>query len=185
MSIIYTMICKDKDKILCEYTEYHGNFEQISRGLLKNVLSSYKATFSYDDTFYFHYLDYNRITIMSMTDNKFNSDISFSFLEDVKDTFFNIFSYQEIDSAISYSLNSKFDNILKKKMDYYNKHFQIKNNNNNNSNLSTIDSNVCLSNENGGKIALIVRKFDSSIQSSNYFNGVNINLNFRKQNKED
>ena len=49
MSIVYTLISKSFDKVLCEYTEYHGNFEQISRSLLKNVKLNHKATFSYDD----------------------------------------------------------------------------------------------------------------------------------------
>jgi hypothetical protein len=49
MSIIYTLISRDTDKILSEYSEYHGNFEQISRHLLKRVQKDNTATFSYDD----------------------------------------------------------------------------------------------------------------------------------------
>ena len=50
MSIIYTLIAKSNDNVLCEYTEYHGNFEQISRTLLKKVKANKTATFSYEDT---------------------------------------------------------------------------------------------------------------------------------------
>jgi hypothetical protein len=49
MSIIYALVAKSHDKVLCEYTEYHGNFEQVSRGLLKNIQKDTRATFSYDD----------------------------------------------------------------------------------------------------------------------------------------
>jgi len=49
MSIVYTLICKGADKVLCEYTEYQGNFEQVSRSLLKKVESESRATFSYAD----------------------------------------------------------------------------------------------------------------------------------------
>jgi hypothetical protein len=49
MSLIYTLISRENDKVLCEYSEYHGNFEQISRGLLKKVQKDHRATFSYDD----------------------------------------------------------------------------------------------------------------------------------------
>jgi hypothetical protein len=49
MSIIYTLIARDSDKVLCEYSEYHGNFEQISRSLLKKVQKDHRATFLYDD----------------------------------------------------------------------------------------------------------------------------------------
>lgn len=49
MSIVYTLICKGTDKVLCEYTEYQGNFEQVSRSLLKKVQTDSRATFSYAD----------------------------------------------------------------------------------------------------------------------------------------
>ncbi len=49
MSIVYTLICKGADKVLCEYTEYQGNFEQVSRSLLKKVELESRATFSYAD----------------------------------------------------------------------------------------------------------------------------------------
>ena len=49
MSLIYTLIAKSFDMVICEYTEYHGNFEQVSRNLLKNVKAEYRATFCYDD----------------------------------------------------------------------------------------------------------------------------------------
>ena len=45
MSIKYSLISKENDKVLCEYTDFIGNFEQISRQLLKKV----KATFSVVD----------------------------------------------------------------------------------------------------------------------------------------
>jgi hypothetical protein len=48
--IIYSLIAKGTDKVLCEYTDYHGNFEQVSRNLLKKVESNYRATFAYEDT---------------------------------------------------------------------------------------------------------------------------------------
>jgi hypothetical protein len=51
MSIIYSLIAKGNDKVLCEYTEYHGNFEQISRSLLSKIQKNHRATFSYDDAY--------------------------------------------------------------------------------------------------------------------------------------
>ena len=35
MSIIYALVAKNDDQVLCEYTEYKGNFEQISRTILR------------------------------------------------------------------------------------------------------------------------------------------------------
>lgn len=48
MSLIYSVIAKDS-VILCEYTEYRGNFEQVSSGLLKKVQRNTRAVFSYED----------------------------------------------------------------------------------------------------------------------------------------
>ncbi len=47
MSIVYTLICKGRDKVLCEYTEFQGNFEQVSRNLLCKVQPETRATFNY------------------------------------------------------------------------------------------------------------------------------------------
>lgn len=46
MSIVYTLISKG-DRVLAEYTDYQGNFEQVSRNLLKKTEKDKRATFSY------------------------------------------------------------------------------------------------------------------------------------------
>lgn len=50
MSIKYSLISKEKDKVLCEYTDFIGNFEQISRELLKKVKPESRGTFLYEKT---------------------------------------------------------------------------------------------------------------------------------------
>ncbi len=50
MSIIYTLIAKSSEKVLCEFTDHHGNFEQVSRSLIRKSQKDHRATFSYDDT---------------------------------------------------------------------------------------------------------------------------------------
>ena len=47
MSIKYSLISKENDKVLCEYTDFIGNFEQISRQLLKKVKADSRGTFVY------------------------------------------------------------------------------------------------------------------------------------------
>ena len=49
MSLIYSLISKGTDKILTDYTDMQGNFETISRTLLKSAKANFKATFSYED----------------------------------------------------------------------------------------------------------------------------------------
>ena len=49
MSIIYALVAKEKTKILTEFTDYGGNFEQMGQKLLEKVSNNFKATFSYHD----------------------------------------------------------------------------------------------------------------------------------------
>ncbi len=51
MSIIYTLIARSADKVLCDYTEYDGNFSQASVNLIKSVQKNHRATFSYDEAY--------------------------------------------------------------------------------------------------------------------------------------
>lgn len=48
MSIIYALISKAHDVVLCEHTEYAGNFQQISRVLLRKIKSNVKYSIEYD-----------------------------------------------------------------------------------------------------------------------------------------
>ncbi len=57
MSIIYSLIAKDKDVILCDYSDYTGNFEQITLKLLKKTQPESIATFSYNN----EYTNFNKI----------------------------------------------------------------------------------------------------------------------------
>jgi hypothetical protein len=50
MSLIYTLISKGQDKILADFTTYTGNFELISKTLMKNTKVNYRASFSYENS---------------------------------------------------------------------------------------------------------------------------------------
>lgn len=47
MSIIYALVAKDGTKILADYTDYGGNFEQMTLKLLNKVSDNHRATFAY------------------------------------------------------------------------------------------------------------------------------------------
>ena len=48
MSILYSLISKDFGVVLSEYTKYSGNFQQITRMILKKVHPNTKYTIEYD-----------------------------------------------------------------------------------------------------------------------------------------
>jgi hypothetical protein len=45
--IIYTVIARDPNIILCDYTEYSGNFQQISAILIQKLDDNYNARIKY------------------------------------------------------------------------------------------------------------------------------------------
>lgn len=49
MSLIYALIAKEKTKILTEFTDYGGNFEQMTIRLLQKVAECHRATFAYNN----------------------------------------------------------------------------------------------------------------------------------------
>ena len=53
MSIIYAMIAKNDDQVLCEFTEYKGNFEQISRTILRKIQKNSRGALTYDESYNF------------------------------------------------------------------------------------------------------------------------------------
>ncbi len=113
-----------------------------------------------------------------MCDDKLTQDSAFAYLEDLKSSFLQTFNTREIESAYAYSLNEKFKDNIRGKMNYYN------------ANLNESDSvsklkkgvmdykdNILQANdilmERGEKINLIVRKADNlRTESMNYYGSV-------------
>jgi hypothetical protein len=48
MSIILSIIAKQPDNVLCEYTDYSGNFQQVSRLVLQKVNQNTKCSINHD-----------------------------------------------------------------------------------------------------------------------------------------
>lgn len=46
--MIYCCISKNKKSVLCEYTEYNGNFHQVSSRILEKVDSEDNFSLNYD-----------------------------------------------------------------------------------------------------------------------------------------
>lgn len=55
-----------------------------------------------------------------MCDSTYPVETAFEFIDVIKDIFSKTFSIDEINKAYAYSLNQKFKDILKQKMDFYN-----------------------------------------------------------------
>ena len=117
MSILYALISKNLDKVLCDYSEYNGNFQLITRKLLPKVQPNKKFTIEYDN-YKYHYINQDDLTYLCMTSN-FPEDIAFGFLIDIQKQFLEAYDLEQIKTSNSYSLES-FKDKLKKLMAYYN-----------------------------------------------------------------
>ena len=49
MSLIYTLIAKEKTKVLCDFTDHTGTFEQMALKLIQKTQENHRATFAYGD----------------------------------------------------------------------------------------------------------------------------------------
>jgi len=128
MSIIYTIIAKDNEKILCDYTQYKGTFEQYTQNLIKKTNNIPKATITFND-YFFHYISNNNLIYMCMAEKNYPIDTAFEFLEVIKENFENTYTKNQIIQAYAYSFNNEFKHIIQSKMNYYNEHTLTKNEN--------------------------------------------------------
>ena len=128
MSIIYTIIAKDNEKILCDYSQYHGTFEQYTQKLIKKTNNIPKATITFTD-YFFHYISNDNLIYMCMAEKNYPIYTAFEFLEVIKENFETTFTKIQINQAYAYSFNNEFKHIIQSKMDYYNEHTLTKNEN--------------------------------------------------------
>ena len=49
MPIYYAVIVKKRDVVLCEYTDYSGNFQQLTRQLFSKIEPDSKKTFELEE----------------------------------------------------------------------------------------------------------------------------------------
>jgi len=69
MSIYYVLVAKRNDMILVDYTEYSGNFQQITIDLMKRIEPDSKKTFELSE-YLFHYINEDGLTVLCMTNKE-------------------------------------------------------------------------------------------------------------------
>ena len=144
MSIFYALIAKNFDLILSEYTDYTGNFQQITRMLLYKIKininkinsNNNRNMFSiqYDNYIYSYLIkdnllflcmsfndqiNYNNSQLNNYSRNDNSQNITYAFLFDVKKFFNTEYLPHQIEKFKSYELE-EFDKTLYLLMNYYN-----------------------------------------------------------------
>ena len=172
MSLIYSLIAKDPDIVLCGYSESTGNFQIYCQKILKKIHKNAMASYQYQD-YIFHVYNKDSITYLAFSDKSYKEKVAYDFLETIHGLFTKKYSKRDIDVAISYSFKD-FEDVLKEQMTFYN----------NKTNIKTIvetlkdavidEKNMILEasevlSQRGEKLNLIVQKAEALTQESNSF----------------
>lgn len=120
MSIIHCLIGRKSDIVLVEYTEHLGNFQQISRLLLRKLKNENIISIDYEDH-RFYYIKENDFTYMCLCEKESNN--IFSFLNDIKKKFIDTYDLEKVKSASSYQLQ-EFESNMKEIVEFYNSKVQ-------------------------------------------------------------
>eukprot|EP00547_Thalassionema_nitzschioides_P003971 CAMPEP_0194203462 /NCGR_PEP_ID=MMETSP0156-20130528/3228_1 /TAXON_ID=33649 /ORGANISM="Thalassionema nitzschioides, Strain L26-B" /LENGTH=226 /DNA_ID=CAMNT_0038929215 /DNA_START=25 /DNA_END=705 /DNA_ORIENTATION=- len=121
MTIVYALVSRQKT-VLAEYTATSatGNFPTVTRVLLAKIPpQDGKMTYVYDN-YTFHYIVEGGICFLCMSDEPNKHRIPYAFLTDMKEQFVAQFGTETPQTAIAFSLNDQFCNVIAERMEFYN-----------------------------------------------------------------
>ena len=99
MPIYYALVAKDEENtILTDYTQYSGNFQRVAADLMTKITRNSMKTFETED-YSFHYINEEGISVLCMTDQKYNRKQAFSFLQEIKKALTNKYSTRDLERA--------------------------------------------------------------------------------------
>lgn len=109
MSIILSLIAKYPDIVLCEYSEFVGNFHQITRVVLQKLKPNCKYSIEYD-RHKFYYINENQLTFLCLSDG-ISDETAFAFLGELKNKLFQTYELEKILSFKANQLTGFTDNL--------------------------------------------------------------------------
>ena len=119
MPLFYVLIAKKNNIILCDYTSHTGNFQVITMQLLQQIQPESSKSLELEE-YMFHYINQAGILVLCMADKNVERKLAFTFIQDVRNTFQETYTKNDIDNAKGYSLKSFGIQCLKPKMELYN-----------------------------------------------------------------
>ena len=118
MSLIYALVAKEPDIVLCDETDYEGNYADCALHFLKKIERNTKGT-SRTGKVKYHFLNSKGLTFLAITEKAYNDNLAIYFLETINNRFIEKYSKKEIKKATRYSMKDSFSFILRKEMDNY------------------------------------------------------------------
>ena len=119
MSVIYALVAKEPDIVLCEETSYQGNFSDLAVKLLAKSQGKPRVTFV-KDGYKFHLLNTDGIICLVFSIDNYEENLAFEFLDTINKRFIDKYTKEEIDSATKDSMKDTFNPVLKEEISNYN-----------------------------------------------------------------
>ena len=174
MSIIYGLIAQ-KNKPLCDYSEYKGTFTTICLKTLSKCIED-KGLLTIENTYNIFYRNESGITFLFLCEKSYPQEAAIVCLEKTIEQFFKMFQNQnDFSNYTQYSLNNQFQKNLNEIMEKYNSDSKNLDDSINSlkENLLSMHKQVIstneIVNERGDKIKLIVEKAEELSHDSMVF----------------
>ncbi|KAL4429489.1 hypothetical protein ABPG74_001334 [Tetrahymena malaccensis] len=117
--LIYALIVRDQETILCDYTKASGNFEQRIMEVVGNINPKVRETCLLGN-FNFHSTGLQRYLFVCMADKQYPSRVAFKFLQELQDSFYQHINETDRENANAFGLNKNFRKVIKEKLEHYN-----------------------------------------------------------------
>ena len=153
-SIIYNLISRGPKTILCDFTHYTGNFQQISIKILEFVKKGRKGKIIYDNKSIFYYEEKSDIIYLVLVQGDFSQikdEHFFSLLIDIENSFKERYTLREIFQSYAYQLKD-FSRLIQPIVNFYEEKINYV-------------KQGCLNNEENQQVEILTENIDDIIQA--------------------
>jgi predicted nucleic acid-binding Zn ribbon protein len=155
-TIIYNLISRGTKTILCDFSHYTGNFQQISIKILEFVKKGRKGKIIYDNKSIFYYEEKSDIIYLTLVQGDFDNmkdEHFFSLLIDIQNSFKERYTLREIFQSYAYQLKD-FSRLIQPIVNFYEEKVNY-------------IKQGCLNNEDNQRIEVIKENIDDLINNQN------------------
>ncbi|KAK4305524.1 hypothetical protein Pmani_022585 [Petrolisthes manimaculis] len=118
MPLLYSVVARGTT-VLARYATCAGNFAEVTEQILSKISPGDSSRLTYSHASYlFHYVADDGIVYMCITDDEFERQRAFLFLEDIKKRFQGTYGAQ-VHTALPYAMNSEFAQVLAGQMKHF------------------------------------------------------------------
>ncbi|XP_042870453.1 vesicle-associated membrane protein 7-like [Penaeus japonicus] len=118
MPLLYSVIARGTT-VLARYATCAGNFAEVTEQILTKISPGETGRLTYSHASYlFHYVAQDGVVYLCITDDEFERQRAFLFLEDIKQRFQATYG-SRVHTALPYAMNSEFAQVLATQMKHY------------------------------------------------------------------